>query len=221
MEKIKLKLEARKAEKPNQLRRSGIIPGTLYGPGIASTSVQVDGKEFLRLPIAAHSHMIELHGLQEGAINAIIRDVQRKHTTREVLNIEFYRVAADRKLTVTVPLTFIGTSPAIQLGGQMLVSHEEVEVECFPQDIPDNIEVDLSTITELDTGIHFKDLATSGKFEILNPPDEIVVRVVPLREEEAPKAEAVTEEAAAAAAPAAAPAATAAGSATSGAEKKK
>jgi large subunit ribosomal protein L25 len=211
MEKFKLKLDARQGKhKANQLRRQGKIPGTLYGPGVASKSVEVDEREFSRLPAAAYSHIVDLVGGEEGSVSALIRNVQRKHTTHEVLNIEFYRVAADRKLTVTVPLKIVGTSPAIGLGGVLTRNYDEAEVECFPADIPDFIEVNIATIVELDTGIYFGDLKVSDKIKILNPHEEVVVRVVTPRaekEEEAPAAAAAAEGAAAPAEGAAAPAA--------------
>src|SRR5262249_25238669 len=142
MEAIKLKLDKREPKSPRQLRLEGKIPATLYGPGMESQSVQVAEREFGRLPAAAFSHLVELeHNSQ--AVNALIRHVQRKPTTQKVLNVEFYKVAADHKLTVTVPLVFAGVPPAVQAGGQLIEIFQEVEIECLPKDIPDKIEVDL------------------------------------------------------------------------------
>lgn len=206
MEKFKLKVEARQTEKkPNQLRAAGKIPATLYGPGEPSTSYQVDAREFSKLPVAAYSHILEL-GAEKGTINAIIRHVQRDYVSLKVLNIEFYRVAANRKLTVQVPLKIVGTSEAIQLGGQLVTNYSEAEVECLPADIPDHIEVDISSIHEVDHGIHFSELKLSDNIKILNPPDEVVVKVVAPRTVTDDKA-APAAEAAAAAPAAAAPAA--------------
>jgi large subunit ribosomal protein L25 len=209
MEKFKLALATRDIkEKPNKLRREGKIPATIYGPGEPSTSVQIDAREFSRLPAAAFSHIIELDGGPSNNVNAIVRHVQRKAVSQQVLNIEFYRVAADRKLTVEVPLRFVGESPAVKGGGQLIELFQAAEIECLPADIPDFIEVDISQIVELEQGIHFSELKISDKIEILNPPDEMVARVVVPREikveEEAPAAAAAaaTPDAAAAAAPA-------------------
>jgi large subunit ribosomal protein L25 len=204
MDKIKISVKQRETKKPGQLRRDGLVPATLYGPGQASESVQVDAKEFSRLPAAAYSHMIELDFGAKVPVNAVIRSVQRKSTTNNVLHIEFYRVRLDRKLTMTVPLKFIGISPAVTEGGQLTENFQEVEVECLPGDIPDFIEVDLAMITEIEGSIHMEDLKISDKIKLLNPPDEIVAKVVTPRAvaEEAPAAAATTE-----AAPAAEPAA--------------
>ena len=106
MEKIKLSVKPREDKKPNLLRREGMVPATLYGPGQPSESVQVDAREFGRLPSAAYSHMIELNIAGKNA-NAVIREVQRRSTTHQLLNIEFYRVSMDRLLTMTVPLSYL------------------------------------------------------------------------------------------------------------------
>jgi large subunit ribosomal protein L25 len=200
MDKIKISVKQRETKKPGQLRRDGLVPATLYGPGQASESVQVDAKEFSRLPAAAYSHMIELDFGAKVPVNAVIRSVQRKSTSNNVLHIEFYRVRLDRKLTMTVPLKFVGISAAVTEGGQLSENFQEVEVECFPGDIPDFIEVDLSMITEIEGSIHMEDLKISDKIKLLNPPDEIVAKVVTPRAvaEEAPAAAATTEAAPAA-----------------------
>jgi large subunit ribosomal protein L25 len=201
MEKIKLAIKEREGKTPNQLRRDGVIPATLYGPGQPAESVQVDAKEFSRLPSAAFSHMIELEFSGKAKANAIIRNIQRKSTTHRVLNIEFYRVALDRKLTMSVPLKFIGISPCVQQGNQLIEAFQEAEIECLPGDIPDALEVDLSKLIELEDAIHFGDLKVNPGVKILNPADETICKVVAPRavaEPEETAAQAVTEEAPAA-----------------------
>jgi len=201
VEKIKLAVAGREEKTPRQLRREAIIPATLYGPGQPSESVQIDAKEFSRLPKGAYSHMIELDMGKGKPVNAIIRNVQRRATTHEVLNVELYRVALDRKLTVTVPLKFIGVSTAVTIeGGQLIEVFQDAEIECLPGDIPDFIEADVSLITEIDQGLHFSDLKISDNIKILNPEDEVVARVVAKKSggEEAPAAAAAAEAAPAA-----------------------
>lgn len=210
MEKFKLKLETREASKPNQLRRDGKIPATVYGPGSPSVNVQLNEREFSRLPAAAYSHIIELEGgPDKKAVAAIIRHVQRKHTTQEVLNVEFYRVAADRKVTMQVPLRFVGESPAVAAGGQLIEGFAEAEVECLPGDIPDFLEVDVAMILEIEQGIHFSQLKLPQGVTVLNPPEELVARVIAKKAsvEDKKEAAAATKAPAAAAKAPAAPAA--------------
>jgi large subunit ribosomal protein L25 len=206
MDKIKISVKPRESKKPRALRREGLVPATLYGPGQDSESVQVDAKEFGRLPSAAYSHMIELDFGGKTPVNAVIRHVQRRSINNQLIHVEFYRVRLDRLLTMSVPLKFVGTSPAIATeGGVLSENFQEVEVECFPGDLPDFIEVDLTQITELEGSIHIEDLKVSDKIKILNPPDEVVAKVTTPRAvaEETPAA-AATEGAAAAEEPAAA-----------------
>lgn len=177
MERFKLELEAREDKKPNQLRRAGKIPATLYGPDAKSATLQISADSFTKLPAAAYSHVIEL-GTPEGPVNALIRQVQRKHVNHEVLNVEFYRVASNRKLTVTVPLKFIGVSPAVAKGGQLVEMFQTADLECLPGDIPDYIEVDISKIENIDDGVHFSNLTPPSGVKVLNPLEELVARVI-------------------------------------------
>lgn len=192
MEKIKLAVSKRETKTPNQLRRDGFIPGTLYGAGVESECIQVCAKEFSRLPQAAYSHMLELD-YAGSPVNAIIRQVQRKSTTDVVVTVELYRVNLDKKISVTVPLKFTGVCPAIQAGGVAVENFQEAELECLPGEIPDFVEVDMGMIETVESAIHFGQLKLSPSIKILNPHDEIIVKVI------APKAAPTPKEAAAAA----------------------
>ncbi|MFN8552728.1 MAG: 50S ribosomal protein L25 [Candidatus Obscuribacterales bacterium] len=178
MEKIRLAVQAREDKTARALRRDGLVPATLYGPGQDSESVQVDAKEFSRLPAAAYSHMIELDFGTKQKVNAVIRHVQRRNINHNLMHVEFYRVRLDRKLTLSVPLKFVGTSQAVIKGGQLQENFQEAEIESLPGDIPDFLEVDLSMITEIEGAIHFSDLKVADTIKILNPADEIIAKVV-------------------------------------------
>lgn len=178
MEKFKLGVATREEKTPNQLRREGKLPATLYGNGLESESLQLDAKEFGRLPREAYSHMIEVD-LSGKSANVVIRNVQRRSTTHKVLNVELYKVDMERKLTVTVPMKFVGVAPAVTVqGGQLLEVFHYAEVECLPGNIPDFIEADVSIITEIDQGLHFGELKLPEGIAILNPKEEVVARVV-------------------------------------------
>lgn len=206
VQKFKVAVAKREEKTPNQLRREGKVPATLYGPGQPSENVQVDAKEFGRLPNAAYSHMIELEfGGGGKPVNALIREVQRRSTVNELLNIEFYRVNLDKVLTVSVPLKFVGTAPALLAGGQVLEVFQEAEIECLPTDIPDYIEVDLTKLVELEDVVHFNELPVPKGVKLLHNGEEVVVKAItPRAAKEETKEE--TPAAAAAAAPEAAPA---------------
>jgi large subunit ribosomal protein L25 len=177
MEKIKLGVAKREAKTPKQLRREGNVPATLYGRGIPSESLQINAREFQRLPAAAYSHMIELQS-PEGAVNAIIRQVARRSTQDFVYNVELYKVDLQRKVTVTVPLKFIGASEAVKAGAKLEENYQEANIECLPAEIPDYIEVDITALDVVEAAIHFGQVALPAGITILNPHDEIVVKVV-------------------------------------------
>ena len=197
MEKFKLAVSKREAKKPNLLRREGFLPATLYGRATESESIQINAREFSRLPAGAHSHMIELD-MEGKKVNAIIRGIQRHSTKDFIYNVELYKVALDRKLTVTVPLKLVGESPAVKLGAVLVENYQEAELECLPGSIPEYVEVDLATLVDMEDSIHFGQIKIASDVKILNPHDEIIVKVV------APKAAPTPKEAKeAAAAPAA------------------
>ena len=82
-----------------------------------------------------------------------------------------------------MPLKFVGVAEAVTIkGGQLAHAHDEVEIECLPNDIPDFIEVDLSRLKEIDDAIHFGELNVSAKIKILNPPDDVVAKATEIRE---------------------------------------
>ena len=176
MEKIKLKISKREEKTPNQLRREGLIPATLYGANVASESVQLCAKDFSRLPAGVTSHMLELD-YEEKATNAIIRKVQRKSTKDFVYNIEFYKVDMQRKVSMSVPLRFGGISAAVQAGGKLEENYQNIQIEVLPDAIPDAVEVDLGMLDGNKTSIHFADLKLADGIKCLNPLDEIVIKV--------------------------------------------
>jgi large subunit ribosomal protein L25 len=204
MEKFTLKATKREGKTPNQIRREGNVPATMYGPSFQPESLQFDAREFSRLPAAAFSHLLELDMGSGKPVSVIIRNVQRVSTNDKVMNVEFYRVSLDKKLTVTVPIKFVGVSPAVKIyGAQFLESHVTVDIECFPGDIPDFIEADISSLKELDSAITFEELKIPGSVKILNPLEEVVARAVTPRTTAQEDTQAAAEESASAPAPAA------------------
>ncbi|MDR3614401.1 MAG: 50S ribosomal protein L25 [Candidatus Obscuribacterales bacterium] len=185
MEKIKLAIKERESKTPNVLRREGTIPATVYGSGKDPQSVQVDAREFGRLAPAAYSHMIELD-LNGKVTNAVIRSVQRVSINHKVQSIQFLRVDLKKKLTLTVPIKFIGVSAAAKGGGVLVESFQEVEIECMPNDIPDFIECDLEKLVELEDALHFGDLKLPEHVSVVNPIGEIVVKVTAPRTKDEP-----------------------------------
>ena len=214
-----LTINAKQREKktPNKLRSEGFVPATVYGHGFESNSIQVNAKEFSKVPHKAYSHINELN-IDGEKFPILIRNVQVDPILDKFLNIEFYKIKSDEKIKVKVPLNYVGHSQAIAAGGILIVSHNEIEIQCLPKDIPDAIDVNLEEIKEIGQAIHPKDLKVSENIQLLAKPEEVLVKVeIPKTheiEEAAPVAAAVEGAAVPAAgaaegAPAAAPGAAA------------
>ncbi len=218
---LTINAKQRENKTPNKLRSEGFVPATVYGHGFDSHSVQINAKEFSKVPHKAYSHINELN-IEGEKFPILIRNVQVDPILDKFLNIEFYKIRSDEKIKVKIPLNYLGHSPAIVAGGILIVSHNEIEIQCLPNDIPDSIDVNLEEIKEIGQAIHSKDLKISENIQILAKPEEVLVKVeIPKTheiEEAAPVATAT--EAAAAVAPGAAEGTTAAPGATAPAGKE-
>jgi large subunit ribosomal protein L25 len=129
----------------------------------------------------------------------LAREVQRDVIRGDILHIDFLAVDMAAKIRTTVPIHFINESPAVtgRLGTQV-TGATSVEIESLPGDLPDHIEVDLSTLVNVNDSFHVRDLQLGEKIEVVSEPDEMLVRIAPLAAEEV---EEPTEEEAAGAEP--------------------
>ncbi len=134
-----------------RLRRSGKVPGIVYGGTVAPTPIEIDHNPLyhsLRVE-AFHSSILDME-LDGKAEKVLLRDVQWHAYKPQVTHIDFQRVAADQKIHVKVPLHYVNqeTSPAVKLSAA-IVSHvlSEIDVTCLPGALPEFIEVDLSGLT--------------------------------------------------------------------------
>jgi large subunit ribosomal protein L25 len=188
MEQIELKAQSRTVfgKKTKALRRSGIVPGTLYGPRTEALSLQMATKELNAvLAEAGTNRLISLH--LDGADKPrkiLARDIQRDVITQSVLHVDLYEVVMTEKITAEIPITLVGEAPAVAAKQGLLVHGlDSLQVHCFPDQLSAAIEVDLSVLREKDQAILVKDLDVEQDIEILTSPDEVVVQVLPLREE--------------------------------------
>ncbi len=189
-ERVELVAEKRTAlgKKVKQLRRQGWVPGVMYGHGFSPMPLQFEAQSLRHLLSQVGGSQIvsiKIKGQKQPEI-ALVREVQRDPIRRTALHVDFYRVMMTERLTAEVPLEFVGESPVVERKeGILLHALSTVEVECLPGNLVDAIEVDLEDLTELDQALYIRDLAVPAGIDILTNPDEMIVRVVPLEEEEA------------------------------------
>jgi large subunit ribosomal protein L25 len=197
------KRDTRGKNEARRLRAAGKIPAVLYGAEKGTAvPIAVDPKMLSRI---LHSDsgvntLIALQGL-EGAADArvLVKEYQLDPIYNRMLHADFYQVAMDKTLTVTVPVVLKGEARGVkQQGGIVDFVNREIEIEVLPGNIPEHIDIDISELM-LGQGIRVRDVHTEGaKWTPLSDADLMLVHVV------APKAEEVTAEAAADATPAAA-----------------
>ena len=185
-----------------RLRKSGIIPANISGHKEASQAVQVEALAFEALKRAhAATSIITLRLPGSGrAQTVLVRRVQRDPRSGKILHIDFSRVSLTERITMKVPLHFVGEAPGVKdEGGVLLHLLDALEVECTASDIVDYIEVDISSLTEIDSILHAEDVRLPANYTLITDPNEGIAKVAATRAEKAEEAEeaAPAEEAAA------------------------
>ncbi len=191
-----------------RLRRTGRVPGIVYGSSDQPVNIELDHNELFHAlrKEAFHSSILDLEIDGGGASSVLLRDVQYHPFKQQVLHIDFQRVAANEKIHVKVPLHYINaeTSPAVKMSAN-IVSHvmNEIEVICLPNDLPEFLTVDLGELQAQGT-VHVSDLTLPAGVTVTPHPEEVIATAsVPAAMVEATNAAAEAEAApAAAAAPA-------------------
>ena len=198
------KRDGRGKNEARRLRASGRIPGTLYGvpkDGRATaTSVAVDPKEVLRIlhSDSGANTLINLR-LDGGETRVMVKEYQLDPVTHHLLHADFYQLAMDKAITVTVPIVLKGEPKGVKLQGGLLdFVTRDIQVQCLPTDIPGHIDVDVTEMM-LHDSIRVRDLAVDPKWKPVTEGDTMLVHVVMPKAEESATAAATD----AAAAPAA------------------
>jgi len=143
-----------------RLRHAGKVPAIIYGGSKDPEALALSHNELLRNleHEAFYSHILTIK-MGGATTSAILRDLQRHPSKPVIMHVDLQRVSADEELRTQVPVHFVGEDacPGVKAGG--LVMHEltEVEIECFPKDLPEYIEVDMSALDIGDT-VHLSDL---------------------------------------------------------------
>jgi large subunit ribosomal protein L25 len=161
--------------------RSGDIPAVIYGHGFESRPISVARNVFNKLyQSAGMSRLVDVKVDGEAPVKALIKEIQRHPLTMEPIHVDFHQVRMDEKMTVEVPLKFVGESEAVKaLGGTLVKSRDDVKVVCLPADLPSVIEVDISKLATFDDMITVGDLAVAAVVKILDDARTTVANVMP------------------------------------------
>jgi large subunit ribosomal protein L25 len=136
--------------------------------------------------------LIGLEGVSAGDTRVLVKEYQLDPITHQLLHVDFFQVAMDKMLTVTVPIVLKGEAKGVkQQGGIVDFVNRELELETLPGDIPENITVDISELM-LNQGLRVRDLHTEGaKWTPITEPETMIVHVVSVKAEEPAPVEAV------------------------------
>lgn len=193
MEQKTLSADLRKELKKGrtrQLRKAGKIPAVVYGHA-GTANVAVDAREFGQKFKRITENTIIRLTFDGSSRDVLVKDFQEDAVSGGIIHIDFYEIESGKLLRTNVPVRLTGNAIGVREGGLLEHRLHEIEVECIPKDIPEEISVDIVSLT-LGQSIHVADLPAMEGVRILNTPDQVIVAVTHAKEEvvAAPAAEA-------------------------------
>jgi large subunit ribosomal protein L25 len=162
------------------LRRQGITPAHLFGHNIKSQALQCDTLQIKR--IIDHAGTTRLVNLridgEKQPKSVFVREIQMDAVGKQLLHVDFYQVKKGEKIEVVVPIILVGEAPAMKGKGRMLAHGiTSLSIECLPESVPPQIEVDISLLEELEQVIHVKDIILDPDITVHAEPEQLVVKV--------------------------------------------
>lgn len=191
METVEIHADAREVNSKRaarRLRRSGRLPGILYGPKTEPVALQLNTKEFSTLIAGVEgSHLVRLKSGTTALADkvALVKEMQYHPITGDVMHADLYEVDLTAKIEVNVPLHFVGKAAGVVRGGILQPVVREIRVECLPLDIPEFFEVEVSGL-DIGDSVHVEDLTMPENVRAIYESNFALVTVVPPSVEEAP-----------------------------------
>ena len=191
-ERIKLGVKPREeagSAVARRLRADGLIPGVLYGAGKKAHPFAVEERELRRVLTGEHG----LHAIldvvfdgQKTAHHAVLKDYQLDPVRPRLLHVDLHEVRLDQVIQTQVALEPAGESPGVKEGGVLTLVLREINVEALPMEVPDRLELDISTMTIGDS-LRIADIVVPSGVKLLDDPDAVVVTVTPPTKVEEPE----------------------------------
>ena len=183
---ISLELSPREVlgKKVKRLRQQGVIPVHLYGPGVDPQPLQCETTKLVDVLVRAGGNTavtVTVQGGQETHL-AFAREIQWDPRRDDILHVDFLAVDASRPVSAQVPITLIGESPGARTaGGTVMQQLRDLNVEALPLEVPRELELDLTMLTEPDGVLRAADIGIPGNVTLLTDPEDVVVRIEVLR----------------------------------------
>ncbi|MDO8408310.1 MAG: 50S ribosomal protein L25 [bacterium] len=171
------------------LRRAGVLPAVVYGAHQAALAISMDARAFGKAYEAAgESTIVSLEGLGGPALATLIHEVDLDPVTYLPRHVDFYAVTKGQMVEVFVELIFVGESPAVKLGANLVKVLHEIEIEADPTNLPHEIEVDVSSLEEVGDQIHAKNLALPSGVTLVTDSEEVIALIQEVEEEKVEEA---------------------------------
>jgi len=168
------------------LRKEGKIPAILYGPNTDPIKLSIDKADldliFKSGAVSQKLLRLEIDGIG-GKRNVMIKELQKHPVSQQLLHLDLYEVSMDQKINVMVPVVTTGKSVGVELGGMLQIIRRELEVYCLPDQIPENVTID---VTDMNIGdsFHVEDLELEGDVEIPADVNFTILTVLTTKAEE-------------------------------------
>ena len=195
MEKVVLEANERKnisKQSRKSLRNQSRVPGIFYSKHNEPISLDVSRQSINPLVFTSKTHLISLNLKGKDEFECVIKDVQFDPVSDEVVHFDLLGVTRGEKIEIEVPVQLKGSAVGVKEGGVIQHTMHKLEVECFPKDIPEHIEINISEL-KIGDSIHIKDLSFEN-ISFLNPEDSIIVSVTHPKIEKEPEVVAEGEE---------------------------
>ncbi len=180
----------------HKLRRSGQVPAVLYGPKAETVLLSVNTGDLDQVLKKGRINQLILNMvIQNGKTftkSAMIKELQVHPVSRNFLHVDFYEIDMDRKIRVKVPVITTGVSKGVELGGMLQIIRRELEVMCFPMEMPESIEIDVSDL-DIGDSIHVGGMPAKGGIEFLDEQNFTVITILSPKVEEEEEEEEVEE----------------------------
>lgn len=167
-------------KKTQQLRRQGITPAHLFGHELESLALQCNTTDLMKILASAGTTRLvslKVEGDKEPK-NVFVREIQRDVLSRQLLHVDFYQVRKGEKMQMDVPIVLVGEAPAMRGKGRMISRGiSELKIECLPEKVPPQIEVDISVLNELEQGLYVKDIVLDPEIIVHADPQQLVVKI--------------------------------------------
>jgi large subunit ribosomal protein L25 len=167
------------------LRRTGMLPGIIYGHNVEPVKISMDARDATRLLSRLSSSSLVTIDLDGKEYPSLVREKQMNYIKRTLIHVDFQAVSLTEKIRANVAIILTGNSIAVKDFNAMLINGlTELEVEAFPQDLPERVVVDIASLLKIGDAIHVKDIVLPENVTVMSAPEEMVVlATAPAKEE--------------------------------------